>query len=192
MRPGSRTRHKLGRARPITELPMRHEPIQRHRAPEARNRWQAISALIFEAIRRRVPRNVVAVAAGKPLVAAALLRLLLTMIARRWHGRVPGEQAAEYLQLMARSACPTIARPAATAAPGACSAATMGSSMSRCSPCGTISRRSGALPGTISTKAKYYDFDPDFCSSWSRRSSISRSSKAEAFRSIAVEGAARL
>ena len=37
----------------------------------------------------------------------------------------------------------------------------MGSSMSRCSPCGTISaiRR---FAGDDLAKAKYYDFDPDY------------------------------
>ena len=87
----------------------------------------------------------------------------LAMIARRWHGRVPAAKADDYLELMSRqSACPTIARPRATAAPGASTAAKAMSSTSRCSLCGRTKRRSGASPATTWPAPNIMTSIPDF------------------------------
>lgn len=84
------------------------------------------------------------------------------MIARRWHGRVPGERAAEYLQLMAEVGLPDYR-------------STRGNRGAWC----LFRRDNGVVhvemftlwdgldavrrfAGDEVTKAKYYDFDPDF------------------------------
>jgi len=84
------------------------------------------------------------------------------MIARRWHGRVPSAKAAEYLQLMANVGLPDYR-------------STSGNRGAWC-----LHRREGDIvhvemftlwddlsairrfAGDELTKAKYYDFDPDF------------------------------
>jgi hypothetical protein len=86
----------------------------------------------------------------------------LRMIARRWHGRVPGVGAAEYLQLMATVGLPDYR-------------STRGNRGAWC-----LHRREGEIvhvemftlwddlaairrfAGEELTKAKYYDFDADF------------------------------
>jgi heme-degrading monooxygenase HmoA len=84
------------------------------------------------------------------------------MIARRWHGRVPAEKAREYLNLMKQVGLPDYR-------------ATEGNRGAWC-----LHRREGdavhvemftfwenedairRFAGTDLTKAKYYDFDPEF------------------------------
>ena len=84
------------------------------------------------------------------------------MIARRWHGRVPAEQAEEYLELMRSVGLPDYR-------------STEGNRGAWC-----LHRREGDVvhvemftfwedeaairrfAGTDMTRAKYYDFDPDF------------------------------
>ena len=84
------------------------------------------------------------------------------MIARRWHGRVPGEKASEYLQLMAEVGLPDYR-------------STRGNRGAWC----LFRRDNGVVhvemftlwddlsairrfAGDELAKAKYYDFDPDF------------------------------
>jgi hypothetical protein len=84
------------------------------------------------------------------------------MIARRWHGRIPADKAAEYLRLMAEVGLPDYR-------------STEGNRGAWC-----LHRRDGDVvhvemftlwddleairrfAGDELTKAKYYDFDPDF------------------------------
>jgi hypothetical protein len=88
--------------------------------------------------------------------------LLLTMIARRWHGRVSGGKASEYLQLMAEVGLPDYR-------------STRGNRGAWC-----LYRRDNGVvhvemftlwddlsairrfAGDDLAKAKYYDFDPDY------------------------------
>ncbi len=76
-----------------------------------------------------------------------------------------GSQAAklaEYLQLMAEVGLPDYRSTRGNRGPGACSAGTMASPMSRCSRCGTDLEAIRRFAGDDLTLAKYYDFDPDF------------------------------
>jgi hypothetical protein len=84
------------------------------------------------------------------------------MIARRWHGRVPADRAEEYLRLMTAAAFPDYR-------------STQGNRGAWC-----LHRREGDIvhvemftlwedleairrfAGVELTKAKYYDFDPDY------------------------------
>lgn len=96
------------------------------------------------------------------MVAAALRRLLLIMIARWWHGRVPCEKASEYLQLMAEVGLPDYRSTRGNRAAWCLFRRDNGfvrvEMLSMWDDLSAIRR----FAGDELAKARYYDFDPDF------------------------------